>query len=157
MPCLVDLQPSGEFLMEDFYYAGGLPVVMREIGELLHKDALTVNGKTLWDNMQGRGQLQRRGHHAARQAVQAARRHRGAARQPRAARRVIKPSAATPALMKHKGRAVVFEDIDDLHARIDDPTLDVDPRLRAGAQELRAEGLPRLSRGRQLRAAARRS
>ena len=59
---------------------------------------------------------------------------------------VLKPSAATPKLMKHKGRAVVFEDIDDLHARIDDPKLDVEPDVRARAQELRAEGLSRASR-----------
>ena len=51
MPCLVDLQPSGRFLMEDFYYAGGLPVVLREIGEYLHKEALTVNGNTIWENV----------------------------------------------------------------------------------------------------------
>jgi len=127
MPCLVDLQPSGRFLMEDFYYAGGLPVVLREIGEHLHKDALTVNGNTIWDNVkdavnynpevitpvakpfkpQG-GIAVLRGNLAPSGCV-------------------IKPSAATPALMQHKGRAVVFEDIDDLHARIDDPALDVDP------------------------------
>src|SRR6187431_589100 len=53
MPCLVDLQPSGRFLMEDFYYAGGLPVVIREIGKFLHKKALTVNGKSLWENSRG--------------------------------------------------------------------------------------------------------
>src|SRR6187401_2964989 len=51
LPCLVDLQPSGRFLMEDFYYAGGLPVVLREIGEYLHKDALTANGSTIWENV----------------------------------------------------------------------------------------------------------
>jgi dihydroxy-acid dehydratase len=50
MPCLVNLMPSGEYLMEDFYYAGGLPVVIREIGAFLHKNAKTVNGATLWDN-----------------------------------------------------------------------------------------------------------
>ena len=51
--CLVDLMPSGRFLMEDFYYAGGLPVVLRALGEhdLLHKDVLTVNGRTLWENV----------------------------------------------------------------------------------------------------------
>ena len=121
MPCLVNLMPSGEYLMEDFYYAGGLPVVIREIGEFLHKDALTVNGKhdlgELKDAVnynekvitpldkpfkpQG-GIAVLRGNLAPDGAV-------------------LKPSAATPALMKHKGRAVVFEDIDDLHARIDDP------------------------------------
>jgi dihydroxy-acid dehydratase len=53
LPCLLNVQPSGEFLMEDFYYAGGLPAVLRELGEagVLHKEALTVNGKTIWDNV----------------------------------------------------------------------------------------------------------
>jgi dihydroxy-acid dehydratase len=125
IPCLVNLMPSGEFLMEDFYYAGGLPVVIREIGRFLHKKALTVNGKSIWDNSkdavnydprvitpvdqpfkpQG-GITVVRGNLAPQGAV-------------------LKPSAATPKLMKHKGRAVVFEDIDDLHRRIDDPKLDV--------------------------------
>ena len=127
MPCLVDLQPSGRFLMEDFYYAGGLPVVLREIGQYLHKDALTANGHTIWENVkdavnynpdvitpiakpfkpQG-GIAVLRGNLAPSGCV-------------------IKPSAATPALMQHKGRAVVFENTEDLHARIDDPALDVDP------------------------------
>src|SRR5205807_10585965 len=49
MPCLVDLMPSGRYLMEDFYYAGGLPVVIKEIAQFLHRDALTVNGRTLWE------------------------------------------------------------------------------------------------------------
>jgi L-arabonate dehydrase len=126
MPCLVNLMPSGQYLMEDFYYAGGLPVVMKEIGKYLHKGALTVNGRTLWDNCkdavnynpavitplakpfkpQG-GIAVLRGNLAPQGAV-------------------LKPSAATPALMRHKGRAVVFEDIDDLNKRIDDPKLDVD-------------------------------
>jgi L-arabonate dehydrase len=127
MPCLVDLQPSGRFLMEDFYYAGGLPVVLREIGDYLHKNALTANGRSIWENVkdavnynpevitpiakpfkpQG-GIAVLRGNLAPSGCV-------------------IKPSAATPALMQHKGRAVVFENTEDLHARIDDPALDVDP------------------------------
>ena len=127
MPCLVNLMPSGEYLMEDFYYAGGLPVVIREIGKFLHKKALTVNGKTLWDNSKDAVNYNERVITPLRQAVQAAGRHRGAARQSRAVGCVVKPSAATPKLMQHKGRAVVFEDIDDLHKRIDDPKLDVDP------------------------------
>jgi L-arabonate dehydrase len=126
IPCLVNLMPSGQYLMEDFYYAGGLPVVMREIGEFLHKDALTVNGRPVWDNVkdavnysekvitklakpfkpQG-GIAVLRGNLAPSGAV-------------------LKPSAATPKLMRHKGRAVVFEDIDDLNRRIDDPKLEVD-------------------------------
>ena len=126
MPCLVDLMPSGRFLMEDFYYAGGLPVVIREIGKFIHKKALTANGKSIWDNCkdainyneavitpvgkpfkpQG-GIAVLRGNLAPRGAV-------------------LKPSAATPKLLRHKGRAVVFSDIEDLHKRIDDPKLDVD-------------------------------
>ena len=51
MPCLVNLMPSGEHLMEDFFYAGGLPTVLKEIGDFLNKDALTANGKSLWDNV----------------------------------------------------------------------------------------------------------
>ena len=127
MPCLVDLMPSGRFLMEDFYYAGGLPVVIKEIAQFLHRDALTVNGRSLWENVkdavnynpevitplgkpfkpQG-GIAVLRGNLAPDGAV-------------------LKPSAATPALLKHSGRAVVFEDIDDLNRRIDDPALDVTP------------------------------
>ena len=126
MPCLVNLMPSGDYLMEDFYYAGGLPVVIKEIGKYLHKQARTVNGRTLWENVkdavnyneavitplskpfkpQG-GIAVLRGNLAPRGAV-------------------LKPSAATPRLMRHKGRAVVFEDIDDLNRRIDDPKLEVD-------------------------------
>ncbi|MBK7793533.1 MAG: dihydroxy-acid dehydratase [Betaproteobacteria bacterium] len=125
MPCLVNLMPSGRYLMEDFYYAGGLPVVMKEIAGALHKKARTVNGRTVWQNVkdavnyneavitplakpfkpQG-GIAVLRGNLAPDGAV-------------------LKPSAATPKLMQHKGRAVVFEDSADLHARIDDPKLDV--------------------------------
>ncbi|HEV8554158.1 MAG TPA: IlvD/Edd family dehydratase [Casimicrobiaceae bacterium] len=126
MPCLVDLMPSGKYLMEDFYYAGGLPVVIREIGRYIHKKALTVNGRTIWDNVKDAvnyneavitplakpfkphgGITVLRGNLAPNGAV-------------------LKPSAATPRLMRHKGRAVVFEDIDDLNRRIDDPQLQVD-------------------------------
>jgi len=126
MPCLVNLMPSGQYLMEDFYYAGGVPVVVREIGKFLHKKALTVNGCSLWDNCKRAvnyneavitpiakpfkplgGIAVLRGNLAPNGCV-------------------LKPSAATPKLLRHKGRAVVFENIDDLHRRIDDPALDVD-------------------------------
>ncbi len=126
MPCLVNLMPSGKYLMEDFYYAGGLPVVIREIGKFLHKKALTVNGSTIWENSKDAVNYN--------QAVitpvgKPFKPHGGIAvlrgnLAPRGA--VLKPSAATPKLMRHKGRAVVFEDIDDLNRRIDSPTLDVD-------------------------------
>jgi dihydroxy-acid dehydratase len=128
LPCLVNLQPSGKYLMEDFYYAGGLPVVLRELGEagVLHKDALTVNGRTMWDNV-GQAECYNREivfpyskpfKPAAGIAVL-----RGNLAPDGA---VIKPSAATESLLKHRGRAVVFEDIDDFHKRIDDESLDID-------------------------------
>jgi len=128
VPCLLNLMPSGEYLMEDFYYAGGLPVVLKELGEngMLHKNALTVNGHAIWDNVKDSvcyngsvihsfsapfkdkgGICVLRGNLAPDGAV-------------------IKPSAASPHLMKHRGRAVVFEDIDDYKARVDDPDLDID-------------------------------
>jgi dihydroxy-acid dehydratase len=126
MPCLVNLMPSGQFLMEDFYYAGGLPVVIREIGRFLHKDALTVNGRSLWENCKDAVNYNAK---VITPLAKPFRKQGGIAvlegnLAPKGA--VLKPSAATPKLMRHKGRAVVFEDIDDLHRRIDDPNLDVD-------------------------------
>ena len=125
MPCLVNLMPSGKYLMEDFYYAGGLPAVIRELGESIHRDALTANGQTLWENCKDAANYNRdvitpRATPFKRQGGIAVLRGNLA---PDGA--VLKPSAATPALMKHRGRAVVFENVDDLHLRIDDPALDV--------------------------------
>ena len=126
--CLVDLMPSGRFLMEDFYYAGGLPAVLRALGErgLLHKDAPTVNGRTLWENVAEApcwntevitpfeapfkaiaGIAVLSGNLAPNGAV-------------------IKPSAASPELMRHTGRAVVFESVEEMHHAVDDETLDID-------------------------------
>jgi dihydroxy-acid dehydratase/L-arabonate dehydrase len=155
-PTIVDLMPSGRFLMEEFYYAGGLPAVLRRMGEgglLPHKDALTVNGRTIWENTHDapvhndevirtldnpligdgsicilRGNLSPRG-------------------------AVLKPSAATPALMQHRGRAVVFEDFEHYKARINDPDLEVDassvlvmkncgPKGYPGMAEVGNMGLP---------------
>jgi L-arabonate dehydrase len=126
VPCLVDLQPSGKFLMEDFFYAGGLPAVLREIQHLLHPEALTVNGKSIGENvaaapcwnrevirpldkpfMPDAGIAVLRGNLAPDGAV-------------------IKPSAASAHLLKHRGRAVVFETIEEFHATIDDESLDID-------------------------------
>ena len=126
MPCLVNLMPSGKYLMEDFYYAGGLPVVIREIGKYLHKKALTVNGSTIWENSRNAVNYNEA---VITPLVKPFKPHGGIAvlrgnLAPRGA--VLKPSAATPKLMKHQGRAVVFEDIDDLNQRIDSPNLDVD-------------------------------
>jgi len=126
--CLANLMPSGKYLMEDFYYAGGLPAVLRELGEagLLHKDALTVNGRTLWDNNRDAPCWNRDVIHGLKRPFK---KNTGIAVLrgnlcPDGA--IIKPSAATPRLLKHRGRAVVFESIEDFHARIDDPALDID-------------------------------
>jgi dihydroxy-acid dehydratase len=126
LPCLVNLQPSGKYLMEDFCYAGGLPAVLREILPLLHRDALTANGRTIGENV---ADAPNWNPDVIRPFAEPFKPKAGIAvlkgnLAPRGA--VIKPSAATPALMKHTGRAVVFEDSDDFHARIDDESLDVD-------------------------------
>ena len=127
IPLLLNLMPSGKYLMEDFYYAGGLPVILNELKDLLHKNIITVTGKNHHENIKGNtecynddviatlenplipeaGCVVVKGNLALNGAV-------------------IKPSAATPALLKHIGRAVVFESIEDYNARIDDPDLDID-------------------------------
>ena len=126
LPCLVNLQPSGEHLMEDFCYAGGLPVVMKEIEHLLHANVLTASGKTVAENISDAQNYDPR----VIKSFQAPFKEKAGIAvlrgnlAPRGA--VIKPSAATPALLVHTGRAVVFEDIEDFHKRIDDDALDVD-------------------------------
>ena len=155
-PTIVDLMPSGRFLMEEFYYAGGLPAVLRRLGEsglLPHPDALTVNGKSLWENVRDApnfndevirpldnpliadgGICILRGNLAPRGAV-------------------LKPSAASPELLQHRGRAVVFEDLDHYKERIVDEDLDVDessvmvlkncgPKGYPGMAEVGNMGLP---------------
>ena len=128
VPTIVDLMPSGRFLMEDFYYAGGLAAVMASLDEvgLLHRDVMTVSDKTIGELIDGAPNYNRevirplsepltdqggisilRGNLAPNGAV-------------------IKPSAATPELMQHRGKAVVFENIEHYYARIDDPELDID-------------------------------
>ncbi len=128
--CLVNLMPSGKYLMEDFYYAGGLPAVLRELSEsrLLHDDALTVNGRTMGDNVREAPCWNRDVIHSMKKPFK---KNTGIAVLrgnlcPDGA--IIKPSAATPKLLKHRGRAVVFESIEDFHRRIDDPALDIDER-----------------------------
>lgn len=127
IPLLLNLMPSGKYLMEDFFYAGGLPVILNELKNRLYKNVLTVTGRNHHDNInadiycynddviasydkpfiQEAGCVVVKGNLALNGAV-------------------IKPSAATPALMKHTGRAVVFENIEDYHTRIDNPDLDID-------------------------------
>jgi len=125
IPLLANLQPSGQFFMEDLYYAGGLPVVLKELAAFLHNDCITVNGHTVGQNYADShcynrdvvapveqpfnpvaGIVVLKGNLCAHGAV-------------------IKPSAASPALLQHTGPAVVFENIEDFKARIDDPDLDV--------------------------------
>lgn len=140
--CLLNLQPSGQYLMEDFCYAGGLPAISREILALLHGDALTVNGKTVGDNVAqapcynrdviksldapfiaSAGIAVLRGNLAPDGAV-------------------IKPSAASAHLLQHRGRAVVFSSIEDFHARIDAPDLDIDEHCVMVLQNCGPRGYP---------------
>jgi dihydroxy-acid dehydratase len=155
VPTIVNLMPSGKYLMEEFFYAGGLPVVIKRLGEagLLHRDALTVSGETAWEQVkdaqnwneevilpveraltQSGGIVVVKGNLAPNGAV-------------------LKPSAATPQLMTHRGRAVVFEDIDDYKAKISDEALDIDetcvmvlkncgPKGYPGMAEVGNMGLP---------------
>jgi dihydroxy-acid dehydratase len=127
---LVNLMPSGKYLMEDFYYAGGLPAVIRELGEngKLHKGAITANGRSLWDNNKDAPCWNRDVIHTFKKPFK---KDTGIAVLrgnlcPDGA--IVKPSAATPKLLKHKARAVVFESIEDFHRRIDDPNLEVDAK-----------------------------
>ena len=142
LPCLLNLQPSGDHLMEDFCYAGGLQVVMKEIAHLLHTSIVTSSGHSVADNMaeavnydarvikpfsepfkDKAGIAVLRGNLAERGAV-------------------IKPSAASPLLMVHTGRAVVFENIEDFHARIDDENLDVDENCVLVLKNCGPKGFP---------------
>ena len=125
-PWLVDLKPAGRFLMEDFYYAGGLPAVLAQISDLLHLDAVTVTGRTMGENIAGAQIVNAEVIRPADDPLD-----RGGALVvltgslcPDGA--VMKISAADPALLQHEGRAVVFDDIHDLAARVDDPDLDCD-------------------------------
>ncbi|MFZ2989356.1 IlvD/Edd family dehydratase [Ideonella sp.] len=155
-PTLVDLQPSGRFLMEEFYYAGGLPGVLRRLGDaglLPHPDALTANGRSIWDNVKDAaihnaevirpldqplvsdGSIRvLRGNLAPNGAV-------------------LKPSAASAHLLKHRGQAVVFENLEHYKARIEDPELPITaesvmvlkncgPRGYPGMAEVGNMGLP---------------
>jgi L-arabonate dehydrase len=125
IPLIANLQPSGQFFMEDFYYAGGLPAVIKQLLSHLNNSCITANGKTVLQNYQNsvsyntdvisavdkpfkeeNGLAILKGNLCENGAV-------------------IKPSAATPSLLKHKGKAVVFENIEDYKARINDPQLDV--------------------------------
>lgn len=126
IPLLANLQPSGQFFMEDFYYAGGLPALMKKLLPRLHKNCLTVNGKTVEENFSNAGcyddkvvaSLEKPVNPVSGIVVLKGNLCEDGA--------IIKPSAASPELMKHSGKAVVFETIEDYNARIDDPSLEVD-------------------------------
>ncbi|BBE71621.1 IlvD/Edd family dehydratase [Oharaeibacter diazotrophicus] len=142
--CLVDLQPSGRHLMEDFYYAGGLPAVLRELKEkgLLAEAAVTVAGTTMGDNVADADNWNRDVIHAYDEPFKA---HSGIAvlkgnLAPDGA--VIKPSAASPHLLVHRGRAVVFASIEDFRARIADETLDIDETSVMVLQNCGPKGYP---------------
>jgi L-arabonate dehydrase len=155
VPTIVNLMPSGKYLMEEFFYAGGLPVVIKRLGEagLLHKDALTVSGQTAWDQVKD---VTNHNEDVILPADKALAKSGGVVvlkgnLAPKGA--VLKPSAATPALLVHRGRAVVFEDIDDYKAKINDEALDIDetcvmvlkncgPKGYPGMAEVGNMGLP---------------
>jgi dihydroxy-acid dehydratase len=126
VPLLVNLMPSGKYLMEEFCYAGGVPAVMNELGELMHRQAMTVSGRTIgeiadqaqvWNRDVIGSRAEPVGPSSGVWVLHGNLCPDGA---------IIKPSAATPALLSHRARAVVFESIEDYHARIDDPDLEVD-------------------------------
>ncbi|MDH3710791.1 MAG: dihydroxy-acid dehydratase [Cyclobacteriaceae bacterium] len=142
IPLLVNLLPSGEYLMEDFYYAGGLPVVIKELGDHLHRSAITVNGKSLGENCSQAQCYNQEVIKTLDEPVQAEAgiavltgnlAEHGA---------VIKPSAATKELMVHKGKAVVFENIEDFHRRVDDPNLDIDANSIMVLKNVGPKGYP---------------
>ncbi|MCI0458627.1 MAG: dihydroxy-acid dehydratase [Gemmataceae bacterium] len=126
-PLLVNLRPSGQFHMEDLFEAGGIPAVMQELAPLLHLDCLTVTGRTLGENLQ-RARVVRRDVIRPLHAPLASEGGTAILRGnlcPKGA--VIKQSAASPHLLRHRGRALVFDNQEDLEARIDQPDLEVHP------------------------------
>lgn len=141
VPLLANLQPSGAFFMEDFYYAGGLPALMKEMGDLLHP-AITVNGRPITDNAlefenynkEVIGDLEKPINPMAGIVVVKGNLAENGA--------VIKASAASPELLKHRGRAVVFETIEDYHARVDDPNLNIDESCIMVLKSVGPKGYP---------------
>jgi dihydroxy-acid dehydratase len=142
IPLLVNLKPSGKYLMEDFYYAGGLPVVINELENYLHNHVITVNGKSLGENTTGIpcynqdviAKVDQPFQNEAGIAVLKGNLCEQGA--------IIKPSAASSTLMKHRGRAVVFESMEDYHHRIDDPELDIDEKCVIVLKGVGPKGYP---------------
>jgi dihydroxy-acid dehydratase len=142
IPLLANIQPSGENYMEDLYYSGGLPAVIKEMQGIIHNGAITVNGKTMGNNCSNAEVYDRniigtmstpfkpesgiivvKGNLAPNGAV-------------------VKPSAASEHLLKHSGKAVVFENIEDYHARIEDPNLDIDANSIMVLKNVGPKGYP---------------
>lgn len=142
IPLLANIQPSGENYMEDLYYSGGLPAVIKEMQSIIHNDALTVNGKTMGDNCK-QAEVYDRNIISTMEApfkpesgiivVKGNLAPDGA---------VIKPSAASASLLKHSGKAVVFENIEDYHARIEDPALEIDANSIMVLKNVGPKGYP---------------
>jgi len=144
-PWLVDLKPAGRFLMEDFFYAGGVPAVMAQIEDLLHLDAITVSGRTVRENIAGAEILDPEVIRTSEDPLDVG----GALVVLRGSLcpdgAVMKITAADPRLLAHEGRAVVFEDIHDLAARVDDPELVCDASsvmVLRNAGPIGAPGMP---------------
>lgn len=142
IPLIANVQPSGEHWVEDLFYAGGLPAVMKEIAKHLHTDAITVNGKTLGENIAKAQCWDRNLIGTFNNPIKM---ESGIAVLkgnlcPNGA--VLKPSAASPDLLTHTGRAVVFEDIDDYKARVDDPNLDIDETCVMVLKKVGPKGYP---------------
>ena len=142
IPLIVNLQPSGKFFMEDLYYAGGLPAVMKELLEHLHTDSITVNGKTIGENIQKATIYNTEviaslkdpfNEHSGIVVLKGNLCESGA---------VIKPSAASAKLMQHTGKAVVFENIEEYKSRIDDPELPVDENSELVLKNVGPKGYP---------------
>lgn len=142
IPLLANLQPSGKFMMEDFYYAGGLPVIIKELKKHLNNEAITANGKTIGENTQGVECYDREAIGTVEKPIKD---DSGIAVLrgnlcPNGA--IIKPSAATPELMQHKGKAVVFENIEDYKNRVDDLDLEIDERSIMVLKNVGPKGYP---------------
>ena len=142
IPLLANIQPSGEHYLEDLYYSGGMPAIMKEMGSVMHQNALTVNGKSIGENC-AKAEVYDRNIIGTMQApfkpdsgiivVTGNLAPNGA---------VIKPSAASANLLTHRGKAVVFESIEDYHARIEDPNLEIDENSIMVLQNVGPRGYP---------------
>ena len=142
IPLIANLQPAGKFFMEDLYYAGGLPAVLKELDRFLNRDCITVNGKTIQENYQNVKNYNQDviasvdtpfNDQTALAVLHGNVCENGA---------VIKPSAASPHLFQHTGKAIVFEDIEDYKLRIDDPDLPVDENSILVLKNVGPKGYP---------------